>query len=610
MVFGPFLFKGIMALDPAWRQTPAALKLGKLLFTESGQANLQANPTQIALLMAQMGFDIPKEVTISVQTAQVIMAGGTYAEKISQAKNFSQVAAPTANYVQSAMAVLGAAGVINANSALAQTVGIAANAAMIVASEGTNVAAWIGLAMGVWNNEMDTSNRAKQRAYGRLRGMLTQRRTDQLAMFGKTYDAYTKNQMSVFEFMGRTAENSPDLFTSFFPELGTFIPETTLTIWASGSKKTIWGKKKTKKVSYEIKTIINDHKTVSEGIAMKYAGLPLTYFKAIQENYENTLDSTGFPKGKEHSHPLQSRISLIDMCALSMMPPYVQVLDPDFNLGYLLSALRLAPSDFENDPIAQAVNNPHFFPNAVQEMIESPIQFYPSGGIPQKYFMPIKDTQAQKNFIAWNERKLINTMMNDKTGAAVLKEWGWIPRFNTSTWANAGYFKEQLKGYKLDEETFASLDISQLWIALGYLEEMDKSSFWGDWTEELPEPIYTKVALKPLVASNIAAYMERNKEIEKYNLNAKEQNEKARLKAIALDKRPRREYAAFNFDIYNFPGWREKIQEKHQELAALSLARQSNEGALNNIASFLNVPIEKLRRAPLEPGKPATYYAA
>lgn len=546
-----------MALDPAWRKTPAGIKLGKFLFDAKYRQALQNNPTMIVGLMRAAGIPIPKEIQVTAATAQLIVAGGAFASNIETSASINSIAKSGAGTIQAAIALATITGLAEASDPIVQDLKFGADVALAIASGGTNVLADISVVLDVTSMVEITKMQAQQKAYGKMNAWMRARRAPQVKALKNNFKKYQEGDLDIFSLMGEVAEESPDFFQTYFPDLKGFIPTLTFTHTERASKGGMFGTKRSS-VSQTIQTIVNDHKTVSQGIVLKYGGLPLSMFKVIQEEGYSNLEIHGFKDSFEankslHSNPL-SRISIIDMMALSMMPPYISVLSPDFDISNYLAMLELTPHDLGYSVLDEASNNPDYFPNEISMELKSPIQFYPSQDSQQSQIVDIQNTQERKMLKVLDERGDILNLLRDKKAKAIIKEWGTIPRFFNnqdiitslrSSKVNMTPELINVLGLNSKNNVFLNLDVQQFWAGLSYLESFKKAAFFR---------------MSDLTPFDLG-YMK--------NL----------------------------------------IEKKHKKLMYLTVSRQLNKMAKENVADFLEVPINKLRRLSDDNNGLAMYHA-
>lgn len=225
----------INKISDNFRQSAAGVKLGRALFDPGLQGNI--SPLQIASLLKQAGIPIPNEVSIGIQTAQMIMSGGTLISNIaSGTSSLLQIGQASASYISAAIALMRTIGLIDGDSVLMRSVQMGIDGGLVVSSSGVNVAADFALVMDVTaavffppderpqvTQSLDRLNRQNARNF-----VISRTKAQTIAAHNLISD-YQDKKISMFEFVGEFALQSGDAFPNYFPEYKAFIPPHILT---------------------------------------------------------------------------------------------------------------------------------------------------------------------------------------------------------------------------------------------------------------------------------------------------------------------------------------------------------------------------------------------
>lgn len=228
------------------KRTNLGLSFTKKLFTEPEALS----PKQILLVMKELGLQIPPEAVVTAEVAQIITSGQAVSEALENGKNLEDVKSAT-NATAASMRAINAIASKNGwiDQDTASIVSYGTNIGMIIASAGTNVAAWIGLAMDIASTIASKQGQADMRALedvqAKYKGMIT----GQSRIFGETFKDFQDGNISIYGLISKMAVETPALWpqvikegsplTAMFPEL-MMLPTVEKNLWGYGESK-IWG---------------------------------------------------------------------------------------------------------------------------------------------------------------------------------------------------------------------------------------------------------------------------------------------------------------------------------------------------------------------------------
>lgn len=485
-----------------FRKTTSGITLGKKLFT--GQT---ITASQITSLLIQAGVPIPKEVIVTADVAQILLAGGAISTGSASINSFLGKGTGMAGVSSAALQLLNITGLVNPNSPTGQVLTIGTDVAMIVATSGLNVLADVKFILDMVNIIGNWEGKAKADAQNALAQVIANRERPQQTAAAFSFKDYQQGKMSVFQLMGQIADEAPDFFLTYFPQLKGFVPTYDITFTAHTSDTSWWGDHNSFDASQTIVSIENAKNLIQTGIFNKYVGVPLSGFQNIFLASQNgslqagesreLLDPTtfgnlrkfGFPKNSIPYHPNPiNRMSLNALAALSMMPPYIQKFPIGFDIGEYLQVLNLTPSDFNDDVISYAVRNPDFFPNGTPEVTPS----YTYNGV--DYYSPAQQniinqnkinmqisTAEQKNFIQYDKAGWISSLRADNLGKQIVKEWGTLPVVTPNDVNQPNWYKQ----YGLPYSPYQGIDISQYWSALCMQDQILKDPYFTDFQRDM-----------------------------------------------------------------------------------------------------------------------------
>lgn len=583
--------------NPAFRKTQAGIKLGKILFSKNGQKNI--SPVQIASLLKAAGIDVPPSIQITADVAQIIMAGGMIATDVAQGARIAAYGAPTASAVQAAISILELLGLVDARSSVVQIGSYAGEAYAAFSAFGADVYADVALVLDTFN-QISKSTRPRKEAWLEFFGFGIgfsavdefffgkDRLPDLTAQLQNTADVLAKNsvyaemnriqksqvtkssiallqyqakKISVFEFMGEVAEESPEVFYNYFPDLKVFLPPHLLQISVSNEIKYeqsggIFGLAHR---NYDVKsgylatfdtTYGYSENQIIEAIVnyfLRDTGFQ-NYTSSLNDQAQINLGFTNLEILKINKNLVASgqitaaerKISMGDLACLSMFPPYFDKIDSTLNLAATLNNLGLTPYDLGYEFVEDMKHNFSIFPELKNASIQkAAVSLNGVDFIFSKNQIAYNKALASKqslvdSLVKWDISGDIGSLIKNPTGAKMISKWGDVYGLITSsTGENAKAINPPARSIK----TYLS--------ALSIMNLMSDDEF-----------------------------LKRDTSL--YGLKSK---------------------------IEMFTGLATTLDDRLREIQFLSIGRLLNLAALNNIASFFGTTADKIKMSPPESGK-------
>lgn len=191
------------------KKTNLGVKFAKTLFSEPEKLNSKA----IALVMKELGLNIPKELEMTVEAAQVITAGQAISDGLATGRSMNDLNNVTKSGSQSLRVVTAIAesnGMIDQDSA--SVIRIGTSVAMIVASAGTDVASWVGLALELGNTVAVKQGLADVHAIQNVQDLYKARVSPQAKILGDTFKDFQEKKISIYGVIAKMAVETPDLW--------------------------------------------------------------------------------------------------------------------------------------------------------------------------------------------------------------------------------------------------------------------------------------------------------------------------------------------------------------------------------------------------------------
>lgn len=476
-------------------------KAGNKLFTSG---NLMLAPSAISSILRTAGIPVPKGVEVSLESAQILMAGGQIVSNVETGASIGSYVTPVGAAVEATLKLGEAIGWLDSKSPAVQAVELGLDLALVVAGGGLNVLADIKLVFDVVANIQASANAAevvKGEANSLLQKFIYSRQKPQRDALAVNYAKYQNGQMSVFELMGAVAIQSPDLFPNFFPQLQAFMPAEILHVCALAGESTLFGGYRDYTACTDIKTTMATKGTVQNAILQAYVFNPLLPFYDLDKASidHDSLLKYGFPKESginSHANPVH-RISTHSLALLSMFPPYIDFIGKDFNIVPILQSLDLTPSDIEGSPLFDEINYGYFggasdfFPKAPLNSdaykgnyISSDSTYY--GAEPQGVQVVVDDSKLRQYAMQnpdpnkdleqkildldnWREFDSSSKLMSIPQSYKIIREWGVLPDLPSQ------------------DEKPQWRYMSNYWASLSLLEKIRKDKFFNDISQNLPD---------------------------------------------------------------------------------------------------------------------------
>lgn len=442
-----------------FRKTVNGIKLGKKLFSNEV---LRLSPAQITQLLKAAGVDVPKEVMITADVAQLIMAGGAISSNIATGAAIKSYGEPSALACQAALDIMIQCNLIEAHSPLADAITLGIDIALIVSSYGTNIIADIKFIVdlvSIAGNHPDVVGRAESVAKKDLYDWLKERRKKQVDALALNFKDYQEGKHSLFGFMGKIAEESPDYFYNYFPEAKVFIPPTNIHMkfMVTSESDTLFGghTEGSAAAEYDITTIAdNSHSAISRALWDRYVGQYLDIYQKTR-SYGNNV----------------TKISIIDLAILSMLPPYFERVPDIFHLDELLNAQFLTPNDLDSNIIQD-------FKSADLVTRQNAFTINGVDYLSQTEILRDEQTIENKNIVKYDESGNISALLKYPRARDRIRNWGEIsfipayPKYDDNIFVNDSPY---IRGY--------TRNIRNLWSVLSILQQFRTDSYFSDMKE-------------------------------------------------------------------------------------------------------------------------------
>lgn len=343
-----------------------ATKIGQKIFSASGQSNV--SPTDIKNLFRSAGINIPKEMTVSLDSAQVLITGGAFYTAVSKADSISQVLKPSVGVLNAVTSLLGELGLFDKNSFGAKWLDVGTAALCLLAVPGLNVLAAIGLAVKVIielifppDERPEVRSRLERQSADELQTWWKEEINKNKRVIMQSQLALADGKVSPFQMLANIATEAPILFPYFVPEMNAFLPPQNFSACIYKEEDARHGgflglfrqtERVKTKICHEYKKIqVTGKEQLAEAFIRAYVYEPFAPYFLINQMPESVLQTYGYPEksrsiGVEaHRNPVYPRISVNDLALLSMFAPFFQRIEDDFDITDFLNRLRITPSE-------------------------------------------------------------------------------------------------------------------------------------------------------------------------------------------------------------------------------------------------------------------------
>jgi len=437
-----------------FRKTQAGATLGKIIF--SGGSGI--TPASISSLLRASGIPVPKEVTIGLDSAQLLLAGGTFIGAASKASSIGALITPSLSAVSAVTNLLGSIGLLDPDSPAAHILNFGTSAALVISSGGLNILADIAFVINLIGELFNTDNRPEKRAQYKaeagqalsnwFKGIVKK----ESAAAAESFAAFQNKQISPFQMLGQIAEAAPNIFFNYFPDMRGFVPSimqdytATQSGWAHhggflGIGRTYEMLHESATITVEREKYKYDPRLYAQFFLDRYVRGPFEPYRIISCMGPDTMRVWGFPPkaraarlANPHKMPVWPRIRLIDLAAFSMLPPYFQFLHDDFDVRKVLASLGLTPFELGYTSLFSQ----QLYSDLGREGVKS------GGGITVNGLSLYTTAQKSRNdaidahqsdmqkAIALDRAGDIEGLLKIPVASAIIAEWGVLPYFPES----------------------------------------------------------------------------------------------------------------------------------------------------------------------------------
>lgn len=564
-------------------QTLAALR-GTANFIKNASRLFDSNaylltPQLATDILRAAGVPVPKEVQISVATAQVIASGGAVASALNAGASFGQVAVPSAAMIDG-MAHLGKMlGWLDISEEQMTYIDMGTDAAMIIGSAGANVMADVKFVLDsykLWSiRQAGLEQDVRQNVAQRLQNWAQPIMAFQAKAAADNFKKLQQGEIDMFQFTAYVAAQSGEIFPKVFPEIGAFFPPVvTATFTAECSESESFMGIQTGSASYSqsLSLVISRF----GGWAKFFDQFTSVMLDPILDSYNRVLGEDLMTEDSDGNR-ITNRLGLNSLAVMSMLPPCFQYLDPNFDVRGFLALWCLTPGDFPwDDCITAEMQNPtsQWFAAPQEANLEAPITLngvdYMTPAISQAGDINKMRNALRAAEIIANKNGDIDTLLKDPKCSQLIQLWGQIRDFGPSAFRGLVDEKGNVTPVRVTSNGIPQLPLPQFdKTVLSSVIRVRNSLLNGEWR-------------------NIQNYMAVLSLMSAMGINRTNKNTGGR------DYIPDGYNDIFQAKYPQLTASYNDINLLHRQCYQKMMFRNLNKFAFQNIAKFLNVPVEKL----------------
>lgn len=307
------------------KRTAVGVKFGERLFTNPDSISA----SQITQTLKALGLNLPNEVQVGADLAQVIVSGSAAVKAYKAGSEIGQIVNPGASSVALFSRLANQNGLMDDTTA--SQINVGTSVAMICASGGTNVLGWVSLATELGSSSVKAEMLANQLATQGLVDYYKARVSEESKNFTLALNQLQKGKVGIFGFLSLVATKGTFLYESailknpqlqglkhIFPGLD-FLPMTTVKIVSGAGVKTWYGDTKKKDIKISINGLGTDYLNLNKYEAQEfifnnvvypyiegYMKLNLDFVSKGKANLYNTLKLLAFNQNMNFNDDLFS----------------------------------------------------------------------------------------------------------------------------------------------------------------------------------------------------------------------------------------------------------------------------------------------------------------
>jgi hypothetical protein len=270
----------------ALRGTAQAKSLGKALFSPGASSAM--NDAQIASaihgLIRLSGLPVPESVNISLDGAQMLLAGGVFVTDLNTGATLAQCASPLALTIGGLTSLMSDLGILD--DQFADFASLAVNGILAISSGGVNILADIGAVIALIQcigdavkdlfGDHDAAVAQAKQALGQAVHAFID---PQIAYGAQQISLYNQGRLNVFDLIGNIALNAPYVFPNYFPGLACYFPSQIITISVTRTSDGLFGSSSDTE-SYSFKELVISRIAIQDVLIQQYLIQPMQGFEA------------------------------------------------------------------------------------------------------------------------------------------------------------------------------------------------------------------------------------------------------------------------------------------------------------------------------------------
>lgn len=264
------------------KRTSLGVKFAKTLLEKPDSIN----PKIVTNVMKELGFPISRDLQIGVDAAQALVTGSAVVNRINTGNytDYKELIKPSAASIGTLTRIGNELGLVDDKTMGFINLGL--DAALIFASGGLDLNAWMRVAMSVTAENARAEAEAMQIAQIRAVESLKDKYAQEGKDFAENIQLLQSGKMGLFSFLAESVDEIPIMFPNLigknpafqfmrdiFPGLQ-FLPVGNWTFHGQASERTFWGEEKSKSYALEVQGLAKSSKESAVDYLLRFMIYP------------------------------------------------------------------------------------------------------------------------------------------------------------------------------------------------------------------------------------------------------------------------------------------------------------------------------------------------
>lgn len=317
------------------KKTSLGVRFGKTLLQNPDSIN----PKIVFNVMKELGFPITKDMQMSVDAAQAIVTGAAVINRVNigDYTDYKELIKPSVTSIAALSRIANQLGMIDNKTASLLALGT--DVALIFASGGLDMNAWIRVAMSIASETQRADAVALQKAQTLAVEAMKNKYQQEAKDFSQNIQDLQNGKLGFFSFLAESVDEIPLMFPNLiqqnpsfqflrnaFPGLK-FLPVGPWTFSAEASESTFWGEEKTKKFSVDVQGLAKSNQQSAVDFILQFVIYPqaaniVRFQKEWMKNQKADLFNVALFSLFDKSFYLKTEMDLMTIFSKAQVTPY------------------------------------------------------------------------------------------------------------------------------------------------------------------------------------------------------------------------------------------------------------------------------------------------